>query len=71
MHFGMPPLSVIIGWPTPNYVDPEKRSSGEFAIGAIFFALATVVVFLRLYARLFIRRWFGLDDFFICFAWVC
>jgi hypothetical protein len=65
-----PPISVILSWPTPNYVDPIKRGPGIYIFSSLFLTLATIVVLMRLYARIIIRRWFGLDDAFICLAWV-
>ena len=70
MPFSYPPLSVLVTWPTPNYVDPHKRSSANYAFNSIFLIITTIAVVLRLYTRLYIRRWFGLDDVFICFAFV-
>lgn len=61
---------VILTWPKPNYVNPEKRGSELFFINSIFFALATSAICIRLYTRLFIRKWFGLDDWLILLAWV-
>lgn len=67
---GLPPLDVLLSWPLPNYVNPITRGSEAYAIGTIFFGFATVALAIRLYARLFIRKWFGLDDFLIVLAWV-
>lgn len=64
------PLSVILSWPQPNYVNPETRGPGIYVISPIFLGTATIVVFFRLYARVVIRRWFGLDDAFILVAWI-
>jgi hypothetical protein len=70
MPFGIPPWSVLITWPASNYVDPPTRGPANYIIGAIFLSLSTTAVAFRLYARLYIRRWFGLDDVCICLAWV-
>src|ERR1700761_6130314 len=66
-----PPIGVVLSWPTPNYVNPTKRGPDIYIVGSLFFGLSTIALTLRLFARLYIRKWFGLDDFCICFAWVC
>lgn len=71
MGLDLPPIDVILSWPEPNYVDPVRRGPEFFVISSFFFALSTIAVSTRLYARIFIRRWFGIDDAFICLAWVC
>ena len=70
MTLGIPPIDVLLSWPKPNYINPETRGPETYIIGTVFLGIATIAVFTRLYARLFIRRWFGLDDAFICLAWV-
>ena len=66
----LPPLSVILTWPKPNYVDPVRRGPEIYIINAIMMTLATFAVVTRMYTRLFVRRWFGLDDAFIIMSWV-
>jgi hypothetical protein len=70
MPFSFPPLSVLLTWPAPNYVNPHTRGPENYVISIIFFSLATIAVATRLYTRLYIRRWFGLDDLCICLAYV-
>ena len=53
-------------WPTPNYVDPVTR--GTPVVCAVLFALAVIVVCLRLYSRVVVTRTPGIDDIFIVFA---
>ncbi|KAG9378568.1 hypothetical protein A1F94_010337 [Pyrenophora tritici-repentis] len=64
----LPPLDVILSWPTPNYVDPETRGPALIIVNAIFMTLATLTVCARLYTRLVVKRWFGIDDVFILLA---
>jgi hypothetical protein len=64
------PPEVIASWPKPNYVNPQTRGPVVYIINGIFFSLATLTVGVRLYTRIFVRRWFGLDDFFIILAYV-
>jgi hypothetical protein len=66
------PIAVISDWPTPNYDDPEEKNKLDlWIISGIFLSLAATCVCIRLWARIVIRRWFGLDDFFIVLAFVC
>ena len=57
-----PPPDVAIHFPTPNYVDPELRSEGLFATLVAMSALSLIAVSARLYARIRVKRWLGLDD---------
>jgi hypothetical protein len=61
--------SILITWPAPNYVDPVTRGPLLYIVNGIFFGLATIAIWTRFYARVFVRKWVGLDDFFILFAW--
>ena len=64
------PVSVLLSFPAPNYVDPVTRGPSLVVVNAIFIALVTVIVLARLYTRIFIKRWFGSDDVFIILAFV-
>jgi hypothetical protein len=64
----IPPADVILQWPTPNYENPETRGSAFLIVNSLFLALSIAAVILRLYTRIFITRWFGLDDVLICVA---
>lgn len=68
MRFNRPEL--VAQWPKPNYIDPDVRGPALYIINSIFFCLATLAISTRLYARIFVRRWFGLDDTLIFLAWV-
>jgi hypothetical protein len=68
MRFFRPEL--VAEWPKPNYINPETRGPALYIINGLFFTLATFAIVIRLYARIFVRRWFGLDDFLILLAWV-
>ena len=65
------PLSVLLSWPAPNYVDPIRRGPSLVIVNSVLLPLAIVIVGLRLYTRLFIIRSAGLDDLFIALAVVC
>lgn len=64
------PIAVILSWPRGNYDHPVTRGKALLIINVIFAALVVGIVFLRLYTRLFIKRWVGLDDVFIVLATV-
>jgi hypothetical protein len=66
----LPPAKVLEDWPTPNYIDPVTRGDALLIVNSIFISLVIVTVGLRLYTRLVIKRWFGLDDIFILLAMV-
>jgi hypothetical protein len=68
--YSIVPTSVLRTWPAPNYVDPPVRGPEFYVVGGIFLGTATAMLVARLYARLFVRRWFGLDDALIIFSWV-
>jgi len=64
----LPPLEVLLSWPTPNYVDPETRGPALIIVNSFFITLVVLTVCARLYTRLVIKRWFGIDDVFILLA---
>ena len=68
--YSIVPTYIILTWPAPNYVDPPTRGPEFYIVCGIFLGLASIALALRLYARLFVRRWFGLDDALIIVSWV-
>ncbi|RMZ69388.1 integral membrane [Pyrenophora seminiperda CCB06] len=64
----LPPLDVLLSWPTPNYRNPETRGPALIIVNAIFITLVILTVSARLYTRIVIKRWFGIDDVFILLA---
>lgn len=59
------PPSVIATWPKPNYINPDTRGPGIIYICIIYASLGILVVGARLYARIFITKAVGFDDFLI------
>ena len=57
-------------WPPPNYENPETRGPELIIVNSVFLAFATVFIGMRLYTRIFVKKWFGLDDVFIILAYV-
>ena len=68
MQFKHP--QVVATWPKPNLIDPVRRGPELYIVNSIFFSLTTLVLMIRLYTRIFVRRWVGLDDALIITAWV-
>ena len=66
----MPPPSVLVTWPKANYVNPYSRSDSVFYTNTVMLFFGTLFVAIRLYTRIVIRRWFGMDDALIAFAYV-
>lgn len=66
----IPPLEVIASWPQPNYIDPESKAHEGKIIGSTALSLVTLILAIRLYSRKRLTNGFGLDDMFICLAYV-
>jgi hypothetical protein len=66
----LPPAAVLASFPLPNYTNPKTRGESLIIVNAVFLGLTTLVVILRLFTRLVVRRWFGWDDVFIVLAFV-
>lgn len=64
------PLSVILSWPAPNYVNPPTKGGGVDALAGTLGVLMILTVVLRYYVRLSVKRWFGFDDAFVGLALV-
>ena len=56
------PANVILSWPRRNEINPERRGPEVYAVSGLFLSLAVICVTARLYTRIFIRKFFGLDD---------
>ncbi|KAM5451801.1 hypothetical protein MaudCBS49596_003629 [Microsporum audouinii] len=65
----LPPVSVILSWPKPNYVNPtEVRGPLIIILTSIFAPLTLFVVIIRIFSRIHVSKSFGLDDVFIIAA---
>lgn len=65
----LPPIEVILSWPTPNYTNPKVTRGSELVIlSFVFFSLAILSVALRTFTRVRISRSFGVDDIFLLAA---
>ena len=65
-----PPISVLLTWPKPNYVDPKTRGPALLIVNIIFTILVLVAVTGRFYTRIRCKNWFGIDDVMCIFALV-
>ena len=66
----IPPPEVLATWPFPNYEDPEVKGPALVIINAILLPLVLVACAVRIYARTFVKKWFGIDDALIVLALV-
>ncbi|KAM5453581.1 hypothetical protein MaudCBS49596_002784 [Microsporum audouinii] len=67
----LPPASVILAWPKPNYENPsEVHGPAILILTMIFVPLTLFLLFARIYTRLRISRSFGADDILIIIATV-
>jgi hypothetical protein len=58
----LPPPEVISQWPAPNYVDPIVRGSALLVVALVLSPLAMLIVGFRIFTRLTITRFYGIDD---------
>ncbi|USW48445.1 hypothetical protein Slin15195_G017640 [Septoria linicola] len=66
----IPPITVILSWPPPNYENPETRGDTLLVLLVIFSVLVVLACVGRFYSRIIIKHWFGWDDVFIIIALV-
>ncbi|KAF2492281.1 hypothetical protein BU16DRAFT_467793 [Lophium mytilinum] len=64
------PLSVLLAWPKPNFVDPVTRNWTIPAILIVALSITTLVLGARFWARFVIQKNAGLDDWLIIAALV-
>lgn len=59
----LPPVEVLLSWPTPNHVNPtDVRGPALLIISWILFPIALLMVGLRIFTRLTLSKSFGVDD---------
>ncbi|CAK3894328.1 unnamed protein product [Lecanosticta acicola] len=64
----IPPVEVILSWPTPNYLDPPTRGEALLVLMVLFSALVLIAVLGRFYSRVIVKKGFGWDDSMIVLA---
>lgn len=52
------PFDVILSFPAPNYENPASRGHGLIVLNVIFTTLLIAAVAGRLYARIYLKRWY-------------
>lgn len=60
-----PPPEVIASWPPPNISSPHSKGPTLLIVELLLITIVCVVVLLRIYSRVYLRKTFGLDDWFI------
>ncbi|EON62658.1 hypothetical protein W97_01882 [Coniosporium apollinis CBS 100218] len=63
-------IDVLLSFPLPNYDNPQTRGPALVIVNSTFISFVVIAVALRVYTRLYIKRWFGSDDYLICAALV-
>jgi hypothetical protein len=63
-------LEAKANWPTPNYINPVTRGWDLVVANFVLLAFIFIIVGLRIYTRLRISRYFGVDDILILLATV-
>ncbi|SPO02882.1 uncharacterized protein DNG_05560 [Cephalotrichum gorgonifer] len=61
---------VIASWPAPNPTNPETRGPTKTILTALIWAVATGILFLRLYTRRCISHRMGWDDYLVTSAYI-
>jgi len=62
----IPPIDVILSWPTSNYDDPQDvRGFGLLIVTCVVYPITVLMVGLRIFTRLRISRSFGIEDVFL------
>ncbi|KAI1982897.1 hypothetical protein LOZ51_005496 [Ophidiomyces ophidiicola] len=57
-----PPPEIIATWPKPNYVNPEYQGPQVAIVGITLLTLSVIIVCLRMYVRIWMRRSASWDD---------
>lgn len=60
-----PPVEVAASWPPPNFSNPQSKGPTLVIVELLLISIVCVVVLLRIYSRVYLRKTFGLDDWLI------
>jgi len=63
-----PPVEVVANWPAPDYENPERHGPALTILCSLLGPLAFFIVGSRLWARFFLSKNAGLDDWLIMIA---
>ncbi|KIW01400.1 uncharacterized protein PV09_07166 [Verruconis gallopava] len=67
--FKFPPTD-LSSYPPPNYINPQERGIELYIVNSTAFTITLVCASVRLYTRIWVRKYFGLDDMFLALALV-
>ncbi|KAF1813239.1 hypothetical protein P152DRAFT_448560 [Eremomyces bilateralis CBS 781.70] len=59
------PAAVMDRWPAPNFVNPESQANKMLISIYICIIIIIFVLLLRLYSRIYVAKFFGMDDWMI------
>ncbi|ORY16421.1 hypothetical protein BCR34DRAFT_106096 [Clohesyomyces aquaticus] len=65
-----PPPSVLVGWPAPNYQNPEDRGWAGSIVMILVLAITCATFLARIWARMSVSKNPGLDDLLMSIAMV-
>ncbi|KAH7412092.1 hypothetical protein DE146DRAFT_265919 [Phaeosphaeria sp. MPI-PUGE-AT-0046c] len=63
-----PPIEVMLSWPRPNFIDPETKPNSLLFIACVLGPLTIILLFVRLWVRIFHQRNPGWDDWLMLVA---
>jgi hypothetical protein len=66
----LPPISVLVNWPIPNYDNPHTQGKSLIIVNVIFMTLISFAVPLRLIGRYKNKGRVGWDDANMALAYV-
>ncbi|KAF2771064.1 hypothetical protein EJ03DRAFT_44847 [Teratosphaeria nubilosa] len=67
----LPPLDILLTWPTPNYEHPKTHGPALLCVNLIFITLVIIAVLGRFYSRIVVKKWYGADDTMCALALLC
>jgi hypothetical protein len=65
-----PPLAVVLTWPKPNFVNPERQPKTMLLVASVLGPISTTMMLTRLWVRIFHQRTPGWDDWLMLAATV-
>jgi hypothetical protein len=65
-----PPPEVLLSWPAPNFINPERHPDTLLYISCIWGPITIIMLFVRMWVRLIQQRNAGWDDWLMVAATV-
>jgi hypothetical protein len=66
----IPPVTVLLTWPTSDSTNPITHGQALLITNVVAITLVCIAVTGRLYSRIVIKQWFGVDDTMCVLAWL-